>query len=55
MINLNATGFARAIIAAFPNRWAVTVNALAELVDGMRNGDDDDVDKAYGLSAEAYN
>lgn len=41
VINLNATGCARAIITAFPNRWAVTVNALAELVDGMQNGHDD--------------
>ncbi len=41
VINLNATGCARAIITAFPNRWAVTANALAELVGGMRNGHDD--------------
>lgn len=41
VININATGCARAIITAFPNRWAVTANALAELVDGMRNGHDD--------------
>jgi hypothetical protein len=41
VINLNATGCARAIITAFPNRWAVTANALAELVNGMRNGHDD--------------
>lgn len=41
VINLNATGCAHAIITAFPNRWAVTANALAELVAGMRNGHDD--------------
>jgi predicted nucleic acid-binding protein len=41
VINLNATGHAHAIITAFPNRWAVTANALAELVAGMRNGHDD--------------
>jgi predicted nucleic acid-binding protein len=41
VINLNATGCARAIISAFPARWAVTGNALAELVNGMRNGHDD--------------
>ena len=41
VINLNATGCAHAIITAIPNRWAVTANALAELVDGIRNGHDD--------------
>lgn len=41
VINLNATGCARAIVTAFPNRWAVTANALTELVGGMRNGHDD--------------
>ena len=41
VINLNATGYARAIITAFPNKWAVTANALAELVSGTRNGHDD--------------
>jgi predicted nucleic acid-binding protein len=41
VINLNATGWARAIITAFPNRWAVTFNAFAELVSGTRNGYDD--------------
>lgn len=41
VINLNATGCARAIITAIPNRWAVTTNALAELVYGTRNGHDD--------------
>lgn len=39
VINLNATGCAREIIAALPNRWAT--NALAELVGGTRNGHDD--------------
>ena len=41
VINLNATGCAHAILKAFPNRWAVTANALSELVDGVRNGHDD--------------
>jgi predicted nucleic acid-binding protein len=41
VINLNATGRAREIITALPNRWAVTANALAELVAGVRNGHDD--------------
>lgn len=41
VINLNATGCAREIIAALPNRWAITANALAELVGGTRNGHDD--------------
>jgi len=41
VINLNATGRAHAIIAAFSNRWAVTANAFAELVNGIRNGHDD--------------
>jgi predicted nucleic acid-binding protein len=41
VINLNATGCARAIITAFPNRLAVTANALAELLSGTRNGHDD--------------
>jgi predicted nucleic acid-binding protein len=41
VINLNATGRAREIIAARPNRWAVTENAFAELVSGTRNGHDD--------------
>jgi predicted nucleic acid-binding protein len=41
VINLNATGCARAIITAFPNRWVVTTNAFAELRNGMRNGHDD--------------
>lgn len=41
VINLNATGCARAIMAALPNRWAVTANARAELIQGMRNGHND--------------
>ncbi|WP_284178039.1 hypothetical protein [Rhabdaerophilum sp. SD176] len=41
VINLNATGYARAIITAFPNRWVITANALAELLSGMRNGHND--------------
>ncbi|MFW8586916.1 hypothetical protein ACOJBM_24805 [Rhizobium beringeri] len=41
VINLNATGCAREIITALPSRWAVTANALAELVGGMRNGHND--------------
>ena len=41
VINLNATGCARAIITAFPSRWVVTANVLGELVEGTRNGHDD--------------
>jgi predicted nucleic acid-binding protein len=41
VINLNATGEARNIIKALPNRWAVTENTLAELTGGARNGHDD--------------
>lgn len=48
VINLNATGCARAIMAALPNRWAVTDNARAELIQGMRNGHDD-ADALQGL------
>lgn len=41
VINLNATGWARAIITAFPNRLVITTNTLAELVGGERNGHGD--------------
>jgi predicted nucleic acid-binding protein len=47
VINLNATGGARAIITAFPNKWAVTANAFSELIGGQRNGHDD----AHALQA----
>lgn len=41
MINLHATGRARDIIQAIPNRYAVTINAMAELESGTKNGHDD--------------
>jgi predicted nucleic acid-binding protein len=41
VINLNATGRAADIIRAFPNRFAVTANACAELDDGAQHGHDD--------------
>ena len=41
VINLNATGRAHEILAAFPNPFLVTVNAAAELADGARNGHTD--------------
>ena len=41
VINLNATGRAHEIFAAFPNPFLVTANAAAELSHGARNGHTD--------------
>ena len=51
IINLSATGCARDIVQAMPNKFVVTDVVQAELEDGRRNGRRD-ADLLNGLAAD---